>query len=179
MWTRNLPLPAAPCGNRAILVAGRPLRKPVKPSTTGSTLARAFARAPGVLGSGGRFEGIGFSPSRFAARAQRLCGSRRGPERSGTTPRRFRRRRYADRGLAPADMCHLSLRFHPGGAWYRAADTPRSRPGCGGCLPAVAAQVSPDRIDVFGALKNLGEVTGLIQSSARRFLRSHWSAVPP
>ena len=71
MWTRNLPLPAAPCGNRAILVAGRPLRKPVKPSTTGSTLARAFARAPGVLGSGGRFEGIGFSPSRFAARAQR------------------------------------------------------------------------------------------------------------
>ncbi|TLY95696.1 MAG: hypothetical protein E6K38_07340 [Gammaproteobacteria bacterium] len=36
-----------------------------------------------------------------------------------------------------------------------------------------------DRIDVFGALKNLGEVTGLIQSSARRFLRSHWSAVPP
>src|SRR5207248_1885618 len=117
MWTRNLPLPAAPCGNRAILVAGRPLRKPVKPSTTGSTLARAFARAPGVLGSGGRFEGIGFSPSRFAARAQRLCGSR-----------------------------------------YRAADTPRSPPGCGGCLPAVAAQVSPDRIDVFGALKNLGEV---------------------
>ena len=29
MWTRNLPLPAAPCGNRAILVAGRPLREPV------------------------------------------------------------------------------------------------------------------------------------------------------
>src|SRR6266436_206369 len=41
--------------------------------------------------------------------SQRAPGDHRTCTSTRTTPRRFRRRRYTDTGLALADMCHLSL----------------------------------------------------------------------